>query len=195
MKARSRKSLAAALSLGAAVFALPVQALQCLEPTYIKPDSSIDAALARMRNNAAALVGGAKSIFRGHVVSAEVLSADSPYEARFLVTYKVSEWKKGDGQSNANVIYLPWCDGECEPRQTIENLLSHKEERIFFASSGEEEIKGSVIDGYLGPCHLELSKRPINAQNPRPPFREYFGQFLYELAIAAELEKLPSRRP
>ncbi len=196
MKAASRKTLAAALTLGAAVFAWPVQALQCLEPTFVNREQSIDGAFDRMRGHAETLVARSVSIFKGRAVSAKPLKSDRPYEARILVTYKVSEWKKGRGRPYAKVVYLPWCDGECSVKELVKESLSDKEEKFHFASGGGGMTTIEVaLDGYIGPCHTMFSKRPINAQYPQSRYSEYFGQFLYDLAVAEELEELPSKRP
>ncbi len=187
--------------MGAAVFAWPVQALQCLEPIGIERDRSIDDVVDRMRDHAKTLVARSASIFKGRAISANPLKSDSPYKARILVTYKVSEWKKGSGRPYAKVVHLPWCDGECSVKDLIKASLSDKEEKFHFASAGESKTLGKLaLDGYLGPCHMEFSKRPINAQHPQSRYSEYFGQldfgqFLYDLAIAEELEELPGKRP
>jgi hypothetical protein len=195
LKAASRKTLAAALTLGAAVFAWPVEAFQCVEPTFVNRDQSIDETFDGMRRHAETVVARANSIFKGQAVSAKPLKSNSPYEARILVTYKISEWKKGSGRPYAKVVYLPWCGGECSVKDLVKASLSDKEKKFHFASGGGRMTAGTVaLDGYIGPCHAIYSKRPINAQHPQPRHSENFGQFLYDLAVAEELEKLPSKR-
>jgi hypothetical protein len=188
--------LAAALSLGAATV-MPAYALQCLEPVRVDAKRPPDVAVAGMRTFVEKSLRDAGSIFKGHIVSARHVQSIG-FDEVFMITYKVSEWKKGSGRAHASFFFTPWCDGICAIQEYIDALVSDHEERIYIIRDRElpdnsEIFAGSVpIDSSTWTCELALSKLPINAERHQRP---HFGQFLYDLALAAEIEKLPSSFP
>lgn len=194
MKVFWHKTLAVALALGAAVLAGPVQALQCAHPRFWRfemPESEMVEGMARF---AAETVAEAQSIFKGHAVSVQFIGPDNEYPA-FILTFKVTEWIKGDKKPYARIIYEGWCDGGCSSilEKEDEILYDHRE-KIYVADRPNALFNAQNpvpenIDGVFGLCK-RLGRRIESVNETQPASRRRDRWFLLDLAMRNEIEKL-----
>jgi hypothetical protein len=201
LKVSWHKTLVAALALGAAVFAGPVQALQCLDARDMgvkpnRPYSQIADLIVQLGKER---IARARVIFKGRLISAVPLpAADTSDFQDFVLTYEVSEWKKGSGGSSARLLHTVWCDGDCHVSETIANYMRLTEERIYLGSplSGGEGIDmlPKDLDGQIDICSFRDSMRPISAKHPRNQRLDH-RSFLFLLSVTEELEKLFTQAP
>lgn len=197
MRASGRSFLAAAIVLGAAVFAWPVQALQCARPLFWRFNLPVNEMFNGMARFAEGKVTRAQSIFKGHAINIEFIGPDAEYPA-FILTFKVTEWIKGDGKPYARIIYESWCDGRCSSIVEEEDrILSEHQEKIYIADqpNAEDAKKGPFhgdIDGVFGVCsHLGRKVEPINEADINPTLS--YRELLLDLAMRNAIEKLAAQ--
>ncbi|MGO4570467.1 hypothetical protein [Microvirga sp. 2TAF3] len=186
--------MAVALSLGAAVFVWPVQALQCPRPLFWRSDMPVDEAFGRMVQFASRKVAEAQSIFKGRIVKVEFVGPDVEYPV-LILTYEVDKWLKGDGRQNAKLVYGGWCDGPCNNIVRMMDSLKYDEEGEIYIA---DHINSSFLDHYpnlprdtdgiFGLCsRLGRSIRPINQPYYRSPSHR---EFLFHITMMGQIEKL-----
>jgi hypothetical protein len=193
LKAASRKSLAAALSLGAAVFTGPVQALQCAHPLFWRSSMPVNEAFERMAQFAESKVIAAQSIFQGHAIDVEFMGPDDEYPV-FVLTFEVAEWIKGSGRPYARIVYESWCDGPCVSISEEANEILHEHaEKIYVADQPDalftkKNPLPENIDGVFALCRpLGGAVEIINS--PQAASRQPHKKFLLDLAMRNEIEK------
>jgi hypothetical protein len=196
LKAASRKNLAAALALGAAVFAWPVQVLaSCPRPPYFYRSNTEE----RLVSIAQKQVADAPAIFKGRLVEMRHLGTDKDGYTSFLMNYRVSEWKKGKGGRNARIIKVELCDGGCPVKKLIAEHRADSKEQLFMAlplESSQPNVRRAQeskrrVDGGDVPCGRNPVIRPLIQESAPEDYREY----LFRITLAAELENLPTWQP
>jgi len=195
LKALSRNTLAAALTLGAAVFTWPVQALDCAPPPYRRASGQLQ----DWTHLATKQIAEASTIFRGKIISAKYSGIGGNEGLPILIlTYKVSEWKKGKGGSSARIAEVMWCDGGCRIQERIAEHLRDKDDQIYIAEPVEPH-RGKAdrifrrMDGLWSACSFAVSI-PSSFKNDSTLSKDR-SRLLYLHLLAAEIEKLPSRLP
>jgi hypothetical protein len=199
LKAASRKTLTAALTLGAAVFAWPVQVLaSCPRPPYFYQSNTGE----QLVSIAQKQVADAPAIFKGRLVGVQYLGTDGEGYTSFLMKYRVSEWKKGKGTRYARILKVEWCDGGCPVKESIAEYRANSKEQLFmalplnFSPDSRHEMRlaqkvGKRADGGDLPCGGNPIIQPLVQESAPEHYREY----LFRITLAAELEKLPSHQP
>jgi hypothetical protein len=199
LKARSRKTLAAALTLGAAVFAWPAQALaSCPRPPYFYRSNTEE----QLVSIAQKQVADAPAIFKGRLVEVQYLGADGEGYTAFLMKYRVSEWKKGKGARYARILKVEWCDGGCPVKASIAEYRANSKEQLFmalplsFSANSRRDIwlaqkTKKRADGGDLQCGRNPIIQPLILESAPEDYQEY----LFRITLAAELEKLPTWQP
>ncbi len=195
-----RKTLAAALTLGAAVFAWPVQAalVQCPRPLFWRTNMPISEAYERMIRFAAEKAAKAPSIFKGHAINAKFIGLKDELPA-FIVTFKVSKWVKGSGQPYARIVSLVSCDGCSSTLEMEDEIVQEHQEAIYVFDPYDrpfmiENSPTSNLDGAFGPCSHHGRRVEAVSQQALPSHTEH-KRFLLDLVMRHEIEKLlPTRR-
>jgi hypothetical protein len=193
LKAASRKTLAAALTLGAAVFAWPVQALQCLDARDMgvnpkRPYSQIADLIIQLGKEK---VSKAQAVFRGRLISAAPLrQSDNSDFQDFILTYKVLEWKKGRGGSHAKLLHTVWCFGECNSSEITAQFMQRTEEKVYIAgphSVTDDKKIPKDLNGEVDICSDRDSMRLIGAELLRGDHLNH-RRFLFLLSTTEALE-------
>ncbi|WP_230529951.1 hypothetical protein [Microvirga roseola] len=119
----------------------------------------------------------------------------------FIITYKVTDWKKGRGGSHAKLIRTVWCPKECDTAAVMENLMLDNQERIYIASSPKLHLSNhdleqlpEDLDGSISICLRVNSMNVINIEYAHGSLMNH-SQFMDLLIRTSELEKLPSIKP
>jgi hypothetical protein len=194
LKVSGYKTLAAALTLGAAVFAWPVQAwASCARPLFWRTNMPIDEAHGRMIQYAAEKVAAAPSIFKGHAITAQFTGFERD-DSTFIVIFKVNEWMKGSGQPYARIVYTTSCNACSNILEAEDEILQEHGEAIYVSDpidkafmNGNKPIKN--IDGAFRPCnHWGRSVKVVRQQGLLPDIEH--KRFLLDLAMRGEIERL-----
>jgi hypothetical protein len=144
-------------------------------------------------------VADAPAIFKGRLVEVRYMGTDGDGYTSFLMKYRVSEWKKGKGTRYARIFKVEWCDGGCPVKESIAEYRADSKEQLFMAlpldfsrpySRRAQESKMRA-DGGDVPCGRNPIIRSLIEESSPEDFREY----LFQITLAAELEKLPSQQP
>lgn len=153
-----------------------------------------------------------QSIFKGRMVAVEHVPInhgvyDGMNWALFMVTYKVSEWKKGDRKPIARVLRSVWCDGECLVQSILDSWMQDfegnrgAEEQLYLTEYIDDALAKAISARLPGTMDGEISICP-NWNIVQPIDRQYLRQqrtdhrdFLYEIAVETVLEKLPALAP
>jgi len=117
----------------------------------------------------------------------------------FLMTYRVSEWKKGQGRRFATIFKTAWCDGHCKPDALVADYLTDNQEKLFVANptagyrSDSKHLKDILkrVDGAELLCSPHTIIRTLN-QKENPLNRM---ERIFRTALTDELGKLPSWQP
>jgi hypothetical protein len=150
-----------------------------------------------MAQFAAKKVAEAPSIFKGHAINVQFIGPDEEYPV-FILTFKVTEWIKGDRKPYARIIYKGWCDGGCSNIQEEENdIPSGHGEKIYIADgfdglSNQNNPLFKDIDGVFGLCK-RLGREIELTVETQPPSRSPDRWFLLDRAMRNEVEKLTAR--
>ena len=168
----------------------------------IPPVERIEAGYA---NKARKLIAEAQSIFTGKPVSAKYVRLNDDFHdgrnlGLYLVTYEVSEWRKGTGQRYATLAHTVWCDGKCLLKSSVYFLEEKNIEKVYiaesFGRSFSEKTRRKIgrIDGSIPMCPEWNVVLPIVSQPAANLDGEHL-EYLYYIAIENELEELPSIKP
>jgi hypothetical protein len=196
LRASVGRTIAVALTLGAAVFAWPVEALSsCPRPPYFYRSNSAEQLVSIAQKE----VADAPAIFKGRLVEMQHLGTDKDGYTSFLMNYRVSEWKKGKGGRYARIIKVEWCDGGCPVKKLIAEYRADSKEQLFMAlplESSQPNVRRAQeskrrVDGGDVPCGRNPIIRPLIQESAPEDYREY----LFRITLAAELENLPTWQP
>ena len=144
----------------------------------------------------------AQSIFKGQAVSVEHLPfLDDDNLRSFIITYKVTDWKKGRGGPHAKLVRAVWCPKECTTATVMENLMRDNQERIYIALSPKRSLPNHALeqlpkdlDGSISICLRVDSMNAINIEYAHGSLMDH-SQFMDLIIKTTELEKLPSIKP
>lgn len=150
-----------------------------------------------------------QSIFKGRMVTIEHVpinlgAYDGMNWSLFMITYKVSEWKKGDRKPIARVLRSVWCGGECLVQPILDSWMEDieanrgAEEQLYLTEHIDDALAKAVsaslpgtMDGEIPICPNWNIVQPIDRQYPQR-HRSDYRDFLYEIAVETVLEKLPT---
>ena len=146
---------------------------------------------------AAEKVAEAQSIFKGHAISVQFIGPDNEYPV-FILTFKVTEWIKGDKKPYVRIIHESWCDGGCSSiLEKEDEILYEHGEKIYIADRpnallNEQSPLLENIDGVFGLCK-GLGQQIESINETQPASRRRDRWFLLDLAMKNEIEKLTSK--
>ena len=189
MRASLRKTLAAALTLGAAVIAFPVEALVCKVLPYdenIPVEHVAKAAAEYARKRIAEM----QSIFHGRVVSAEYVPFQR-HGGAYIITYEVSHWYKGRGGPHAKVVQYDQCEDACSIEETIRSMEASQDSAVVFIEAFKarlpfaRQVRGP-IDGEIQACKSVYLRQTSNERLPEHTAPE-FGDVVFRNELRAWL--------
>lgn len=143
-----------------------------------------------------------ESIFQGRAASVEPFGRVVDQNlASYLITYRVSHWRKGRGGPTATIHRTIWCKEGCDRERIAKELTQDPQEEVVMATKPALALTNTEIaqlparvDGTVSICTRTSIMAPFDKD--KAPYRSLREADMMEFAILfSELEKLPVIKP